>query len=171
MKASIQTYKEPKNEVKRISDCEKVHAFFLKGNKRLTTREASDASKMPYVTMQKRIHDLTKRDLLMIVDLKKENGNKNSVYAINKNPDLFGTKYRTKFELLMDALKKSVNTDVSQAVIDEFERMKSEQLKNSKKKKCSGCQTLKPLNDFNSDKKKGTQYYCKECEKRYRMSR
>jgi len=167
--ASQETYIKPENEIKRISDREKVYAIFRIKGVRFTIREASDRLNMTYTTVQKRIHDLIKVDLLKIVDTKEENGNKNTVYEYNSNPNIFGNKYKSKFELLEMAIAKCVDPEVREAINDEFVRLKNNQFNNSKKKKCSGCKNSKPLHEFGNggSTKSGLQSKCKECNRDY----
>lgn len=170
--ASQETYAEPNNEIKRISDREKIYAVFRVKGVRLTIREASERLKMPYMTVQKRIHDLTKVDLLKIVDSKEENGNKNSVYEYNSNPNIFGSKYKSKFELLEMSIEKCVNKYIREAIQDEFIRLKNNQFRNSKKKMCSGCKNLKPIHEFGNggSTKSGLQSLCKPCNRDYQKN-
>lgn len=176
-KASLQTFTEPRNEVKRLRQIDIIYKMFNDTNDKYTIRQAATALNMSYNAVQKRISDLQKSDLLKVVDIVTENGHPNSVYMVNRNPQLFkAKKVSTKFELLEKAIFDVLKLKEGNEVITQFKKLYQIQLENTQKKKCSNCKKMKAVSEFakGGSTKSKRQSYCKDCnndyQKEYRNS-
>lgn len=123
-KASIKTYKDKDNIIARLSHKETIFKLFNDTNRSYTIREVAKSLKWDYTRVQKRITDLVSSSLLNVIGSKEENGQLNSVYSINRMPEMFRKKRVTKLDLLKQSMRKCLDSGTYDAVIDEFNRMK-----------------------------------------------
>ena len=121
--ASTKTYHNVTNLVSRLSHREIIFKHFNNTNGSYTIREVSKALKWDYTRCQKRMTDLFNSDLLKIIGTKEENGNPNSIYTINRMPNLFRYGKKSKYQLLKEAVEKCTELHVRDAIFDEFNRM------------------------------------------------
>ncbi len=131
-KSSIKTYNDQGNEIARISHIQQIFNLFNETNCSYTIREVATVLKWDYTRCQKRITDLFKIDLLKIDGSKEEDGNPNSVYAINRTPQIFKKKRSTRIETLKSVMDKYLDSGTYAAIMEEYERMLKLEKKNKK---------------------------------------
>lgn len=121
--ASKKTYHNITNLVNRLSHKEIIFKHFNNTNGSYTIREVSKALKWDYTRCQKRMTDLYNSDLLKITGSKDEDGNPNSIYTINRVPQIFRKTKNTRIEILKKVLDKYLDSGTYDAIMEEFERV------------------------------------------------
>lgn len=121
--ASIIAFRDEANKAKRLTQKEKIKMYFNMFETKSTIREVSKVINLPYNSTQKRMSELHKEGFLIITETKIEKSNPNSVYAINKIPEILKQVKLSKFELLKKSVSKCVDSETFEAIMDEFKRM------------------------------------------------
>ena len=121
--ASTKTYKDKENKFIRISHEKKILRHFQNGDPKSTVREAARAVNLPYASTQKRINDLINKDSIKVVGSISEDGNPNSIYTINRAPQIFRKTKKTRIELMKTVLDKYLDSGTYAAIMEEYERM------------------------------------------------
>ena len=121
--ASTKTYHNVTNLVARLSHKEIIFKLFNYTNGSYTIREVSKALKWDYTRVQKRMTDLFNSDLLKIIGTKKEEGNPNSIYTINRMPEIFKKKKLTRLDIMKKVLDKYLDSGTYDAILEEYERV------------------------------------------------
>ena len=121
--ASTKTYHNVTNLISRLSHKEIIFKHFNNTNGSYTIREVANALGWQYTRCQKRMTDLFNSDLLKIIGSKYENGNPNSIYTINRMPEIFKKKKLTRLDIMKKVLDKYLDSGTYDAILEEYERV------------------------------------------------
>lgn len=123
LKTSLRAYYNKDNQEKRLSHRELIKKIFQGTNGKYTSREIARLTGYSLEEVKKRISEINASGYIYVIGQKEELENSVSIYHINREPELFQRKKKTKLSLLRSAIKKSVNHHVSGAILEEYDRL------------------------------------------------
>ena len=121
-KASKQAFTDTENQKKRISIKKRIKLVYDSTNGSYSAREMALILKFPdHLTSRRRMLELESTGYLIITGTRLENGQPNSVYSINRSPEIFPSKKKSKIDLLKQAIRSYALNE--EAIFMEYDRL------------------------------------------------